>query len=544
MKTVLTLTKVRLLALFSSFTRKAKKSNGSNRVALTVLTVALVVFLSLVFLAMGAGLAFVFAMVAFSTLQAPPLYFAMMAALALLLMIFTGMFTAKGELFEPKDNEMLLAMPIHPYQILLSRMTGLYLSDLLFEAFILLPAFVIWFFFAKVTILGALCYLLGALLLPLLALTVSSVFGYLLALVSSKFKNKAVPQTVLGILFLVLYFAFMSKFETLLNTLVENADALNKAFRTYLYPLYAWGQGCDGQILPFLAFLLICLLPFALCLYLLSRSFFKFAASSSTAKRIAYRKEESKSRGRSVVWAFACKEIKRLVSCSAYMLNGAMSMLMLSLIGIALLFKGRDLVALFEVDASVLSFVDDQIVAMFAAPLAFLIISTTVITSASISLEAKTLWIPLTSPVSPRTFLHAKTLAQVVICAPFVLFFGIVASIALKANIAVAIFVILSAQLFSVLCAQVGTLANLHFPKFDWPSETIAIKQSFAPLLTMLVCFGLALLFTAIMAVLGFLISPVLGLAVASVLLLIACVVLYLIERASGPAFARLLSHS
>jgi len=544
MKTVLTLTKVRLLALFSSFTRKAKKSNRSSRAALIVLTVALVVFLSLVFLAMGAGLAFVFAMVAFSTLQAPPLYFAMMAALALLLMIFTGMFTAKGELFEPKDNEMLLAMPIHPYQILLSRMTGLYLSDLLFEAFILLPAFAVWFFFAKVTVLGALCYLLGALLLPLLALTVSSIFGYLLALVSSKFKNKAVPQTVLGIVFLALYFAFMSKFETLLNTLVENADALNKAFRTYLYPLYAWGQGCDGQILPFLAFLLICLLPFALCLYLLSRSFFKFAASASAAKRTAYKKEKGRSRGRSVVWAFACKEMKRLVSCSAYMLNGAMSMLMLVLVGIGLLFKGRDLVALFEVDASVLSFIDDQIVAMFAAPLAFLIISTTMISSASVSLEAKTLWIPLTSPVSPRTFLHAKTLAQVVICAPFVLFFGIVASIALKASIAVAIFVILSAQLFSLLCAQVGTLANLRFPKFDWPSETIAIKQSFAPLLTMLVCFGLALLFTAIMAVLGFLISPVLGLAVAFVLLSAACMILHLIERASGPAFARLLSHS
>lgn len=544
MKNIITLTKVRLLALFSSFTRKAKKSNGSNRVALTVLAIALVVFLSLLFLGMGAGLAFVFAIVAFNTLQAPPLYFAMMAALALLLMIFTGMFTAKGELFEPKDNEMLLAMPIHPYQILLSRMTGLYLSDLLFEAFILLPAFAVWFFFAKVTVLGALCYLLGALLLPLLALTVSSIFGYLLALVSSKFKNKAVPQTVLGIVFLVLYFAFMGKFETLLNTLVENADALNKAFRTYLYPLYAWGQGCDGQILPFLAFLLICLLPFALCLYLLSRSFFKFAASASTAKRTAYKKEKGKSRGRSVVWAFACKEIKRLVSCSAYMLNGAMSMLMLVLIGIGLLFKGRDLVALFEVDASVLSFIDDQIVAMFAAPLAFLIISTTVISSASISLEAKTLWIPLTSPVSPRTFLHAKTLAQVVICAPFVLFFAIVAAIALKANIAVAIFVILSAQLFSVLCAQVGTLANLRFPKFDWPSETVAIKQSFAPLLTMLVCFGLALLFTAIIAVLGFLISPVLGLAVAFVLLSAACIILHLIERASGPAFARLLSHS
>ena len=198
MKNIITLTKVRLLALFSSFTRKAKKSNRSSRAALTVLTVALVLFLGLVFLGMGAGLAFVFAMTAFSVLKVPALYFAMMAAFSLLLMIFTGMFTAKGELFEPKDNEMLLAMPIHPYQILLSRMTGLYLSDLLFESFILLPAFVIWFFFGNVTVFGVLCYLLGALLLPLLALTVSSILGDLLALVYSKFKNtdKIIPVGV------------------------------------------------------------------------------------------------------------------------------------------------------------------------------------------------------------------------------------------------------------------------------------------------------------------------------------------------------------
>lgn len=544
MKTVWTLTKVRLRALFSTALQKAKKASGAKKVLLTVLFAVLFLYVGVVFFAMGVGLSVALAALAFDVLETPPLYFALMATLALLIMILTGMFTAKGELFEPKDNDLLLSMPLSPYQILLSRMTGLYLSDLLFESFLLVPAFFVWFFFAKVTVLGVLFYLLGALLLPLLALSVSSLLGFVLAYVSSKCKNKTLPQTVLAVLFLVAYFVLVSDFDAILEKLLSNAQSVASALRRYAYPLYAFGQGCEGRVLPFLVFFLCCALPMALCLWLLSRSFFKLATAPKAVRRATYIKEKGERGSRSPLWAFTCKELKRLVSCSAYMLNGAMSQLMLVLAGVALLLKGADLLALFEVDPAALALLEGGTVAMFAAPVGFFVIAITIISGVSISLEAKTLWIPLSSPVPARLFLHAKTLAQALVCAPFVLFFAIAASIALRASVGMAILLALALQLFSLLCAQVGTFINLHFPKFDWPSETVAVKQSLSSFLVILAGMGLSLVFTVSTAVLGLLFFPALGVAATTALLAGACAGMYLLERASGGAFSRLLSRS
>ena len=53
------------------------------------------------------------------------LYFAMFAIMAFALMFIGSVFTAKSQLFEAKDNELLLSMPVRPGLILLSRMAAM-----------------------------------------------------------------------------------------------------------------------------------------------------------------------------------------------------------------------------------------------------------------------------------------------------------------------------------------------------------------------------------------------------------------------------------
>ena len=50
------------------------------------------------------------------------------------------MFTAKAQLFEARDNELLLSMPIKPSAILASRMVSLLLLNLGFELLVAIPA--------------------------------------------------------------------------------------------------------------------------------------------------------------------------------------------------------------------------------------------------------------------------------------------------------------------------------------------------------------------------------------------------------------------
>jgi ABC-2 type transport system permease protein len=48
--------------------------------------------------------------------------------------------------------------------------------------------------------------------------------------------------------------------------------------------------------------------------------------------------------------------------------------------------------------------------------------------------------------------------------------------------------------LFNLLCAILGLIINLYFPKLDWVSETAAVKQSISTMLAMLVCVLLVLI--------------------------------------------------
>lgn len=543
MRAVFLLTRVRLRALFSASLRKMKQTSAAKRALMIVLLVVLFAYVGVVFFGLGIGLSVGLATVAFDMLGAPPLYFAFMAALALLLMVLTGMFSAKSQLFEPKDNDLLLSMPLSAWQILLSRMAGLYVMDLFFEAFLLVPALLVWFFHARVTAFGLLFFVLGALLLPLLALALSSFLGWLLALVSARFKNKTLPQALLGVGFMVAYFFAVGRMDAIMESVVSNAAGIARGFQRYVYPLYAFGRGCEGRVLPFLLFAAVCVLPMCLCLLLLSRSFFGIATAKGAVKRKKYEAAQGEGKARSALWAFTCKELRRFSTCAAYMLNGAISVVFLALVGVLLLLRGDMLGDLLAAEA--IAWLTGDMLALFLVLSAFLMLSMTMISASAVSLEAKTLWIPLTAPVPGRTFLQAKTLAQVLVCAPFALFFSVCVCVTFEVSLGGVVFVLLLPQLFSLLCAQMGTLINVRFPKFDWLNETVAIKQSLAVFLVMLLGMLAALVFGAALVVFGLLLSPLWGMVITVILLLGSCAGLYVLEKTvAARAFLRLGSHS
>ena len=69
-------------------------------------------------------------------------YFAMVGLFSFALSFFFTAFTAKSELFEAKDNELLLSMPIKPRLIITSRMATLLLMEYVFALLVL--NYVVW----------------------------------------------------------------------------------------------------------------------------------------------------------------------------------------------------------------------------------------------------------------------------------------------------------------------------------------------------------------------------------------------------------------
>ncbi len=72
------------------------------------------------------------------------LYFAIMGIVGILLSFIGSVMMTKSQLYDAKDNELLLSMPISPGQILAGRLLSLLLLNYIYQSFVMIPAGVIY----------------------------------------------------------------------------------------------------------------------------------------------------------------------------------------------------------------------------------------------------------------------------------------------------------------------------------------------------------------------------------------------------------------
>ena len=76
-----------------------------------------------------------------------------MGLLALFMGVFGSVFNTYASLYQAKDNDLLLSMPIPSGKILLVRLSGVYAMGLMYEVSVMIPTLVVWFMTAPVTAL-------------------------------------------------------------------------------------------------------------------------------------------------------------------------------------------------------------------------------------------------------------------------------------------------------------------------------------------------------------------------------------------------------
>ena len=138
-----TLLRLQLSGFLSSLgNRRSKKGTTKPRSRGSMILVGiLLAYCAIVFMGMSGMFFYSLGSIVGGTENAW-LYFAILATLVFFVDFIFTIFTAKSQLFEAKDNEALLSLPIRPRDILLSRMLMIVLTDYLFELIIVLPAVV------------------------------------------------------------------------------------------------------------------------------------------------------------------------------------------------------------------------------------------------------------------------------------------------------------------------------------------------------------------------------------------------------------------
>ena len=516
---------VRFRALLAGLTaqgrKKKKKSTG-----MMVLFAILYVYL----LAVIAGLmcvTFYPLAQAYHAIGLDWLYFSVAGLMALALSVIGSVFTTQSQLYDAKDNEMLLSMPIPPRTILLSRMVPLLALNLLFSGIVMVPAMVMYAIGAECSLSGLLCQFLAWLAVCLLAQAIACLLGWLLHLLLRRM-NKSLASLLYMVVFLGVYFAVYSQAGNILQSMALNGQVIASALQTWVWPLYAMGLGSLGKGLYLLLFLLICAAVFGVVYWVLSATFLHAATSrSSSHKRRKLNMEEIKVS--SPIRAILGKELRKFLGCPVYLTNMGLGVILTLALPIAgIIFKSQLLPMLALLGGS-----EGFLPLIICAMLTFAI-STSDISTPSVSLEGKNLWILRSMPVASRDILKAKLYFHILMTVPVSMLSGLVLSITYGCSIADIVLTTIIPGLLALFTGLVGLWAGLMWAKLDYISEAYPCKQSVSVLVAMFAPWSLAILLGVSYIFLSAFLSPTAFLVLCALVLSGLCFVFYRIVTSWG----------
>lgn len=445
------------------------------------------------------------------------LYFAIAAFTSMMLGFIGSVMMTQSQLYQAKDNELLLSMPIKPSVILASRIVVLYFWSFAFSAINLIPAAIIYLS-RKPSSLALVMIIVEIITIPLFALTVSLLIAWILQLTTSRMKNKTIFNTVGALVLSGAYIVFCSRLYSIVSSVVDSADAVLAAFKTKMFPFYACGQAVvSGKTASVLLELAVTIIPFAIAYIILSKTFIKIATTKTKMAKYVYKREALKSSG--MRQAIARKEIRRFVTSTTYMLNGAMGLVMMVLAAVYMAVKS-DLIFGTAAEMFEGSISENVVVSAIIVLVASMGIIAE-ITVCSISLEGKNLWILKSAPIAIRDILMGKIDAHLIIALPFSVVTGIALNFMGHMNLFERIMALILPIAVQVFAAYFGLYINLLFPKFDWDTEAQAIKRSGAAFIVAFGGMGLIVLLTGLIIGLQSLVNVDLLLLIIAFLLII-----------------------
>ena len=424
--------------------------------------------------------------------------------LAFIVGLMLTLFYAQGAVFEAKDNELLLSMPIPPSAILASRVGSVYFLNLMCSFVLLVSAgYTVAVKGVGITVLSVIMLILCALLLALLSTTMTCLLGWVVSVITRRTRKKVLVQFLLSLIAMAaVYIVTSGMNKQMIQSISESAGNIAEAIRATMYPLYALGMAvaeCDW--LQLLIFAACCIVPFALIYLVMSKSFIRIVTARSGAKKQKY--EATALKGSSVTWSMAKKDMTRFFNSPSYMLNGGTGLLYSLGLSVISLFTGNKLINGLLEQASKTDNSAPVIAIIVAFELSFFAAMTS-ISGPSISVESKNLWILKSMPVRAKDVLTGKLLSHLVLAIPVSILCSVLyLFVARILTVPGVILMFLMPIVFNCFNALLGLIANLHFGRLDYPSIAKAAKSTSSSLIPILSTIALvigsaALYFTAL----------------------------------------------
>lgn len=401
--------------------------------------------------------------------EALPTLMVVICSLANLTLTFVK---STGALIGLKDYDMVMSMPVNTTSIVTSRITLLYLINLIIGFIAMLPSSIVYIVYERPPICSYL-FLAGALFLtPIIPMIISLSLGVLIVAVSSRSRHKNIFSLVLStVAVLMLVFASTKARSMDITQIADLGVTLAGTVNRFYPPAILFTNALlHNDWVGFVIFAAVSLLSGIAFIAIVSH----FYKTLNTAVFSHYTKRDYKIaalRSSSPFMALYKKELRRLTSCTIYALN--------SCIGIVLLFVGAVMAAFFM--PSVLRQQAESMGIMSVVqnimPIALAIfVSMSSTTSASLSLEGKSRWIMCSVPAQARTVYHSKIAVNLTVILPVLYASVIFIRIAMPCSLMQTVLLFLIPTVYAFFISVFGIYLNIKFPKYDWTSEYYAVK--------------------------------------------------------------------
>ena len=445
-----------------------------------------------------------------------------------LLSLIEGIYKISSLLFNCKDDNLLLSLPIKRRSVFLIRVFKFYVFELIYNSLFLFPVVVIYAINVNVSWTYYLVSFFALILLPIIPIIVSCVIGSVVTKVSSRFKGKNILQTIVTFVFVfaVMYISFTS--SSITQDIGEKIANLSNSITQYYYPVNEYISLVNNfNVINFIIYILIHVIICLLVLFILGNAYFNINSSSKKVI-IKHSNKKYKVKANSKLVAFVKKEISKFVSTPVYITNAGFGLVLYIVVCILVVFNFDSIVkTLTTGDNSIPIETLNKYMPVIVLALISFISFTTSITSSMISLEGKSFSILKSLPVKSSSIVLYKVITALVIMIPFILIGDIILFIRLRLDIISILLLVIASFILPFISELVGIMVNLKYPKMDATNDTEVVKQSMSSFVSVMIGFG----FIGISSLVLFALSAI-GLnvyVVLSIYLILFLIVAYLL---------------
>jgi ABC-2 type transport system permease protein len=399
-----------------------------------------------------------------------------------LIIFFFSFFQAGGYLFQTKNFDMIVSLPLKPGVILFSRFLRLYLGYFGMTVLVMVPSSILY---GRWTAKGGSYYamlFISCILIPLIPMALASLFGSLIHAWTVRLKHRTLFSTVANLLLMVVilgmswgpsFFANRISLDQVMNF----SDTMSQQILRYYPPAALFNSALvNGNAVSYLLFAVLSILLFLLFFAVASWKYMYICQNMQVHEASGNYKFKGL-KTNSIGKALYLKELKYYFSCPIYIMNTIVGYLFIIVATVVVLIMGDPSRAM-ELPFSILDYVPFVMVFLCC-------MSST--TASSISLEGAHWWLPLSLPVSTRDIMKSKLLVNMTLAVPTI----VLCNIALQIRFGFVWYEFLLNMIIPVVCcfyiSVLGLVMNCRYPLFEWKSEVVPVKQGGATMLTMLI---------------------------------------------------------